>query len=393
MKNGILTIMKKEFARFFGDKRVLITTLILPGLMIYLVYSFMGDALVSSFHVKEDYVPSIYAVQLPEYIAVAAEASGIEIKDVEDVEDIKLSIRDQNTDLLMIFPEDFDVRVKDFDSLSGEKAPDIEIYYNSASITSGNFFNMFYSILDEYEATLSNKFDINYDDGTVFDLVTERDAAAFMIAGMMPLLMMVFMFTGCMAVAPESIAGEKERGTIATLLVTPLKRRELAIGKLLSLSVIALLSGLSSTIGSMASLPKMMSLGESQLSMDMYTPLDYGLMAAIILSTVLLIVSLISVISAFAKTIKEATTAVTPLMIVVMLVGVSAMFSQGGQQGEVAYYLVPLYNTVQSLVGIFSWEYNTVNLVVTICSNIVYAGIGGFFLTKMFSSEKIVFSK
>ena len=43
-----------------------------------------------------------------------------------------------------------------------------------------------------------------------------------------------------MAVAPESIVGEKERGTIATLLVTPMKRSELAVGKVLSLSVIGL---------------------------------------------------------------------------------------------------------------------------------------------------------
>ena len=41
-----------------------------------------------------------------------------------------------------------------------------------------------------------------------------------------------------MSVAPESIAGEKDRGTIATLLVTPLKRTHLAIGKIISLAII-----------------------------------------------------------------------------------------------------------------------------------------------------------
>ena len=66
---------------------------------------------------------------------------------------------------------------------------------------------------------------------------------------MMPLLILVFLFSGCMAIAPESIAGEKERGTIATILVTPIRRSELALGKIFSLSIIALLSGLSSTVG------------------------------------------------------------------------------------------------------------------------------------------------
>lgn len=68
-------------------------------------------------------------------------------------------------------------------------------------------------------------------------------------SSMLPMLLMIFLFTGCMSVAPESIAGEKERGTIATLLVTPVKRSHIAIGKIIALSIIALLSGISSTLG------------------------------------------------------------------------------------------------------------------------------------------------
>ena len=57
MNNKISTIMKKEFARFFGDKRMVINTMILPGLMIYLVYTFMGQAMMSAFTVDETYNP------------------------------------------------------------------------------------------------------------------------------------------------------------------------------------------------------------------------------------------------------------------------------------------------------------------------------------------------
>lgn len=73
---------------------------------------------------------------------------------------------------------------------------------------------------------------------------------------MLPMLLMLFLFSGCMAVAPESIAGEKERGTIATLLVTPMKRSDLAIGKILALALIALLSGISSALGTVLALPQ-----------------------------------------------------------------------------------------------------------------------------------------
>jgi len=62
------------------------------------------------------------------------------------------------------------------------------------------------------------------------------------IASLLPMLMIMFLFSGAMSIGPESIAGEKERGTIATLLVTPVKRKEIAIGKILALSVLSLIS-------------------------------------------------------------------------------------------------------------------------------------------------------
>ena len=45
MKNNTWTIIKKEFARFFGDRQLLFTTVIMPGLLIYLVYSLMGEGI------------------------------------------------------------------------------------------------------------------------------------------------------------------------------------------------------------------------------------------------------------------------------------------------------------------------------------------------------------
>ena len=53
MKN-ILTIMKKEFARFFKDKRLCFTTILMPGLLIYIIYSFMGSALTDMYTVDDE---------------------------------------------------------------------------------------------------------------------------------------------------------------------------------------------------------------------------------------------------------------------------------------------------------------------------------------------------
>jgi sodium transport system permease protein len=201
----------------------------------------------------------------------------------------------------------------------------------------------------------------------------------------------MFLFSGCMAIAPESIAGEKERGTIATLLVTPMKRSELALGKIISLSVIGLLSGLSSFIGTMLSLPHLMGSAVSEMSAGVYSIADYILLLLVILTTVLIIIGMISIISGYAKSVKEAGTAVTPLMIIIMVISITAMMGSGAPE-EPFLYLIPLYNSVQCMNGIFSFTMIPLNLVITIVSNLLYAALAVFALAKIFDSEKIMYN-
>ena len=75
MKNSIFTIIKKELARFFGDRRMVFTTILLPGLLIYFLYTFMGDAIGNMYTVDEDYTPSISVVNLPDSIKSVAESA------------------------------------------------------------------------------------------------------------------------------------------------------------------------------------------------------------------------------------------------------------------------------------------------------------------------------
>ena len=112
----------------------------------------------------------------------------------------------------------------------------------------------------------------------------------------------------------------------------------------------------------------------------------------VILSTVLVIVAIVSIVSAFAKNVKEASGWVTPIMIISMLLGVTSMV-ESLCKTEPVWFLIPLYNSVQCMNGIFSLNMNMVNIAVTVAANICYAGIGVFVLTKMFDSEKVMFSR
>lgn len=389
MKNGMFTIFRKELARFFGDKRTALAAILLPGVLIFAVYTFMGSALANQFSVDEDFTPSMQAVNLPGSISTLAGQAGLDIQPAQDVEAAKSLIQEEELDLLAVFPEDFDAQVAAYDPSSGASAPAVELYYNSASVDSATAYEMMSTLLEGYESSLANKFDVNPGAGS-YDLATEADTAGTLMSSMMPMLLMIFLFSGCTSTAPESIAGEKERGTIATLLITPLKRSDLALGKICALSIIALLSGISSTIGTLLSMPTLMQM-EGDLGAA-YSPVHYLALCLVILSTVLFLVACISLISAFAKTIKEAQTYVTPLMILAMVVGVTAMFG-GGANTHLWAYFIPFYSSVQAMVGIFALELNWTYLLITVVSNLAYTAIGVWGLTRMFNSEKIMFQR
>ena len=393
MKNNVLNIMKKEFARFFGDRRMLIM-LILPAVMIYVVYSFMGSAMQDMYVPDEEYTPVIYAVNMPSSLSeegICGITRPVGTDTIPDLVAAKEKIVLKEADLCLVFPADFDEQVADYQvQAATSAAPNVELYFNSSDVNSQMTFQDVMAQLDAYESSLANKFDVNRDISQT-DLATEEDATAQLISSLMPMLLMIFLYSGCVGLAPESIAGEKERGTIGALLVSPLKRSELAIGKILSLGTLAFFSGLISAAATVLSLPKLMGI-DGGLNVDIYAISDYICLAAVILSTILLLITLISIISAFAKTVKEAAAAVVPLMIVVMLVGVTGMFG-GSAQASQASWFIPLYNSVQSMSGVFSLNYSVTSVVITALSNLVYAFLGGFVLTKMFNSEKIMFSK
>ena len=389
-KSNIGAIIRKEFNRFFTDRRLVMTAIILPGLMIYLLYSFMGSAMSDMYSVEDDFAPTVYAVNAPASIAALAQEAGITLTDVspQEAEGVRAQIVDKQAELLAVFPADFDAQVAAYAPGAGE-APNIELYYNSTDADSSQAHAMFAALRDGYESSLVNKFDVNR--GVNADLASERDTAGQIFSSMLPLLMMVFLFSGCMAVAPESIAGEKERGSIATLLVTPLGRGELAMGKVISLGCISLLSGASSFLGTMLSLPKLMGAGDVALDAAAYGAGDYAALFAVIASTVLLLTGMIAVLSAFAKTVKEASMLVMPLMIVSMLVGVTSMF--GDVHAQLGWYCIPLYNSVQCMSGVLAFSASAAAVGVTVAVNLALAACMTLILRRLFNSESVMFSR
>lgn len=380
-----LTVFKKEMRRFFGDKWLFFGTVILPGLLIFIVYSLMGSFISGAFTTDKDYRYKVAAINLPaevrSYFPTSVE---FEEKTEGDLESLKADVKAKNIDAVVAFPADFSQKIAE----NFKPVPEVAVYYNAEKTESSSAYGIIIAALDSFESEKSNLFDVNRG-GDKYDLADEKNVAGKLLSSFLPMLLVIMLFTGALNVTPESIAGEKERGTIAALLVTPASRGAIALGKILALSVIALLGGAGSTLGVALSLPKLTGgmLGELNLS---YSAADVLAMLVVIASTVLLIVAVLSIISALAKTVKEATSMSSPLMFVVM--GVS-FFNMLEFDHSSLYYLIPFFNSTQCMGAIFSFSLNYVDLIVLVLSNLVYTAIAVFVLTKMFDDERVIFGK
>ncbi|MCQ2280730.1 MAG: ABC transporter permease [Bacteroidales bacterium] len=394
MKSNIGTIIKKECSRFFGDKTMFFTNVIMPGFLIYIIYSLMGDFFMKS-DVDEEptivYVENMSETMRPiletlPYKYVTSDFNATSIKS-------DLSKKEQNY-VFLAFPAQFDSIINAYSSDSVHASSNVSIFYNSTSDKSKEAYYLLSETLNHWEEGVCNLFNINEitKENLRYDMASDEDVIRNYFGELIPLLMLMMVFSGCMAIVPASIAGEKERGTLATLLVTPLKRSELALGKVLSVTLFTMLSGLSCFVGMMLSLPKLIHADELGLSTSMYQTSDYVALLLIILSTVLVITSLSSILSAKVTSVKAASSLMVPLMVICLFVGMLPMMMSDISNAPYL-FLIPVFNSVQSMAMALEQEMTATILLITLISNCLYALGLVWVLTKMFNSEKVMFSK
>ena len=378
--SAIWTIAKKEFFRFFKDKRMF-AALFLPGILIYIIYSFLGGVVMDSMMPSEDYAYRVCVVNAPVWLTeeTLSPYGNFDLQTVAaPVENAEQKVKDGEMDAYLVFPSDLVLGGVD------GNLQEVKLYTNSAETASATAGHLLTAAISSAQYGMPNFLLMPQ------DVATEADLSAMIVSMVGPMLVLVMLMTGCVAVAPESIAGEKERGSFATMLVTPVKRTYIAAGKVLSLSAIALLSGVVSCAGIVFSLPKIM--GEETLS---FSALGYGVgelaaLVGIVLSTVLLMVTLTSILSAWAKSVKEATGIVSPATLIIVVAAFGSTFLP---MDAWYYFCIPFLNSAAALAGVFSMNVQPLFVLITIGANLLISGVFMWVLSKMFCSEKIMFSK
>lgn len=383
----ILIIVKKELLRILTDKRLCFTTIIMPGLMIFIMYALVGNVMSNTYSTLQNSEYTVVINNVPNDIKELLLKNKISFKEKNKPQNYYMNkIRDKNLDLYIDFDKNFEDNILN-GTEKGVQVPSVSIYYNSQSNSSNTGYMLLSSILNEYKDCIRNVFYVN-SGNDLYDLATTKDSTGQFVSMILPMLLITMLFSICASVAPDSIAGEKERGTMATLLVKPIKREQLAIGKILGLSIIVVLGGISSFIGAMLSLP-FLSIGQDEIDTSVYSINDYLELFIIVISTVLIMISLTAIVSVLARSIKEASSSMAPLTILVALVGISGMYNQNGSN-RLIHYIIPLYNSAQCMNEIFLFNGNINHVIITVISNLLYTIILVYILSKLFKNEKII---
>lgn len=208
-----------------------------------------------------------------------------------------------------------------------------------------------------------------------------------MMSGLLPFLVVIFIFSACMSVTLESVAGEKERGTLATILITSARRTDVALGKVIPLSCMSAIGATSSFLGVVLSLPKLMGMSIGGF-MTSFGFLSYLALFLLILSVVPLIVSLVSVVSTYAKSVKEASAYTSVVMILTMVLSIVSAFVSGIGDWIVA---IPVLNAVVCMQSVMTGSIMIWQTFVSVGINLVYTALLVFAISKMLSSERIMF--
>lgn len=400
---GFKVILSKELKRVFGDKKMVFSLFILPIILIAGIYGmmfFLVDKQKSSIN---EHVSEVFVQNMPdnfsELMSKHTECNINVIPAGESTDTYKDKLLDGTYDLVVVFPENFYENFKNADATS--TLPDIKTFYNPSEDNSGEARTRFTeTYLEEYKQLLLNERfgSLNY--AMVFsvdadnpDMIVQDDGKATgkILGTIIPYLITILIFGGAMGLGVDTIAGEKERGTIANLLISPIKRVDIIMGKIAALAIVSVLSAgvyVISFIGSAVVLSKKSGMGEmfSRLSLN-FTSVQIVQFVVLLLGLVLLYVGIIGFVSLMAKNIKEAQSFIMPVYIIVMFAGMITMYSGDVTSGS---YMIPVYNTSAAFKGIFE---RTITMNQYLTSTIItyaFAGVMVCLMAKAMNSEKIM---
>ena len=392
----IPTIFRKEFLDTIRDRRTLIMMIVVPLLVVPALISLVAavgrrqsekaeEELSNVAFVGQAYAPELYGRFMADsqFVVLSQIGPG----------DIERLIRDDSLDGAIVVPPEFSRRIQD------DRQAAVQLYYQSSNQLNVTERRM-REVVEAYDSSVVSgrirRFEL---DENLFDAVeintvdvsSLQERFGKTVGGFLPYMFIIFCFTGAMYPGIDLGAGEKERGTLETILSSPARRLEIVLGKFFVVSLIGLASAMVSMLGLYLGFRSVSDVPEEIMTVvwDILNPQIIGMIASLLIPLAAFFAAAILAISINAKSFKEAQSSLVPMNFIV-IVPVLIGLMPGIELSPVT-ALVPILNVSLATKEVIAGTIDPFQLTLVYLSLFVLAGLSIWFCVKWFNREETLF--
>ena len=394
-------LLVKEIKHLFRDTKTIVQTVILPTFitpaLLGAIFWYVGS--IANEETKKTYDISAYSTIESNLITQLADSDRLNILSEESIDDVITSVTDGNTEIGLVLDESFS------ENLATNNSAKITIYSKNID-TFSQAKSLVTNIIDDFEDTERNErlLALNLTNEYVNpiiideeDLTTEEESAGSIFGAILALFFVMYVMSGSTYPAVDLGAGEKERGTMETLISTNISSVDIIIGKMLSVTTSAVLTATFSMLGFAIPMIVIFLFYADSVNEYLFSLLSALLNPVAFLAVFILIIPLsvfmgafLLAISVYAKTPKEAGLLLGNVLIIFIVPCYIPLINPGLELDFVG-ALIPCYNlaliTNNLIAGTVDWFLYSVALI----STIVYCCVAIYITYIMFDDENVIF--
>jgi len=388
--NIIFTVIKKELTDTLRDKRTLISAIILPALVIPLLLFGVTKLQKNLMDKEVAKTLKIALIDAPASIRSQLKDDTVLLLDDYDLETGKTAIQNDELDAVLEFDSDF------LSKIDGMGSANLNLYYKSTNLLLYNRISEKISLLkSQILNDRIQELNISAEALTPIviskkDIASQKEQIGKTVGGFLPYIFIIFCFLGCMYPAIDLITGEKERGTIETLLTSPASRFKILVGKMITISIVGLSAAFMTILGMVIGLKFLPDIPLDFLNSinDILSTKFIVMLFGMLFPLSIFFAGLLSAIVIRAKSFKEAQSIVTPLNFVVIIPAMVALMPSVELNWQTVW--VPILNIALATKEIIAGSIQISQYAVIVLSLTLMAFAMCFFSFKQFSRDDMV---
>ena len=392
LRNSLI-VYRKELRDMLRDKRTIRSMVIIPVIAFPLLFWGIGKVMTTVMGEAATETAPIMVqggTDSPKVLAALGKVPGIKVLPYRD--DARQEVSDKKIRALVEIPNDIDTIA------AGSQSKQVSIGYYENDVKSEMTKDKLQKFFDDYRdgvaraalvarglsPNILEPFKVQAD-----NVAPPAKVSAAIFGGWIPYLIIIFSFTGAMYPAMDLTAGEKERGTLETILSSPVSRTDLVIGKFLMVMTASIVTAVLS-LTSVGFAGRHMMSGAQQQTLNLsISPSTVIAVVVMLLPLTVLFASMLLAVALLAKSYREAQTYVSPLVFVAVAPAIIGALPGVELNWKTA--LVPILNTSLVSKEVIGGTYHWTTMLMVFGMTCVYAAISLGAAIYMFNREDVLF--